>query len=273
MRRAAGLVFMIVGVVGLVISLLLLPAIWIGRGYASDQIAAVATGVGAPLDQVDATVAELRGRLESIRGRIREVGEQADAAAQSGTIDQQLAARLVQRLDETVGTEFMRARDAYITLRERVMQAGQLRARLQRLMPWVSIPELPVEDLAAVDRELQALDAAVRDMRTSLTAGVLPGTTLMRQIGEGARQLDARIGTFASLVDRVGERIAQVQTALADAEASLQRWLTIAAIILTLGCLYVAGLHVALIAAGRSWYRRPPTTPAPAPLETQVSVS
>jgi hypothetical protein len=254
-KRTFGMVFMVVGGIGLVVSLLLVPAIWIGRSYAYDQISALAGGVGGPVVQVEESAGELRGRVDALRNRIREVGQQVTTVADRGTIDQQAAARLVALLDSTLGDEYARLREAYVSMRERLRSLAETRDRMQRLLPGFSIPLPPSDELAIIDQGLQAMDSAMRQMRANLAEGTLPGTTLLRQVAAGLEQLDQRLGALVAGFDRISARLDQVQVALDNAEARLQTYVTIAAIVFTLLFLYGALLHAALIAAGRSWWR------------------
>jgi hypothetical protein len=268
-KRTFGMVFMVVGGIGLVVSLLLVPAVWIGRSYVNDQIAALAGGVGGPVVQVEESAGELRGRVDALRGRIREVGQQVTTAADRGTIDQQAADRLVALLDATLGAEFARLREAYVSMRERLRFVVETRDRIQRLLPGFSVPGPPTDELATVDQDLQAIDAALRQMRANLAEGTLPGTSLLRQVAAGLEQLDQRLGALLAVFDRISARLDEVQVALDNAEARLQMYVTIAAIVSTLLFLYGAVLHGALIAAGRSWWR--PDAEVSAPAEPKLS--
>jgi hypothetical protein len=199
-KRTFGMVFMVVGGIGLVVSLLLVPAVWIGRSYVNDQIAALAGGVGGPVVQVEESVGELRGRVDALRGRIREVGQQVTTAADRGTIDQQAADRLVALLDATLGAEFARLREAYVSMRERLRFVVETRGRIQRLLPGFSVPGPPTDELATVDQDLQAIDAALRQMRANLAEGALPGTSLPPPGRRGPRAAGSAPGCVASRV-------------------------------------------------------------------------
>jgi division protein CdvB (Snf7/Vps24/ESCRT-III family) len=264
-KRTSGLVFMVVGMVGLVGCLLLLPAVWLGGAVANNQVSALAGDASVPLQQVDQTVLDLRARVEAVRARIREVADQAETAAQGGTIDQQRAQRVADLIDQTLGADYVRLRESFVAIRERVQAAMRARDRVQQLAPGRSPPTLPTEDLAALDEELQAIDASLRQMRANLSAGTLPGTDLMRRVAEGMRQLDARLAVWVTRLDAISARIDQVQVALDESVASVLRGITIAAVVLSLLCLYGALLHVALVATGRAWHRRGPDVSEPTP--------
>ena len=271
-RRTFGMVFMVLGGIGLVISLLLIPAVWIGRSFANDQISALAGRVSDPVLQAEEGVGEMRGRVDALRGRIGEVNQQVTSLAARGTIDRQTADRLVALLDSTLGTEFARLREAYVTVRERLRSVLEARDRIQRLLPGYSVPEPPTEELASVDQDLQAIDSSLRQMRANLAEGTLPGTNLLLQVSAGLEQLDQRLGELVAVFDRISVRLDQVQVGLDNAEAQLQWYVTIVAIVLTLLFLYGALLHGALIAAGRSWWR-PEEVPTPAEPELSPSAS
>src|SRR5690349_16297739 len=130
MRRALGLTCMIVGVVGIVACVLLIPAIWIGRSAALQEVAELSGTVSMPLAQAKAASEQFKQRITSIRGSIDQVASDAGAAT-SGGIEGAFADRLLQALDETVAPAYLRLRDAYVTLRERVVGAAQAAAAIQ----------------------------------------------------------------------------------------------------------------------------------------------
>ena len=141
--------------------------------------------------------------------------------------EQQLSSRLLGVIDQTIGPAYVRLHDAYLSLREKVTGTMQAAAVVQRLVPWVSLPMLPTDELVALDTQLQAMDASIRAVRADLAAGTLPGTVpgvdAMRRVGEGLRTVDARLTTLASTTDEVASRAQLLLLALPQARASAER--------------------------------------------------
>ena len=205
--------------------------------------------------QAEEALGELRGNVDALRNRIREVGQQVTTVADRGTIDQQAADRLVALLDSTLGTEYARLREAYISMRERLRSLAETRDRVQRLLR--GFPSSPTAQRRAGDRR----PGSPGDGLGSATVARQPRGGhparhhFLRQVAAGLEQLDQRLGVLLAVFDRIDTRLDEVQVALDTAEARLQMYVNIAAIALTLLFLYGALLHAALIAAGRSWWR------------------
>jgi hypothetical protein len=265
LKRVFGLLFIIVGTIGAVACLLLLPAVWVGRNALNQEVAALSATVGSPLQQVETAVAELHDRVVAVRGRVLQIADLAD----SGTLDRQLADRLLERLSQVGGTDYARLREAYATLRERLTSAMELRDRLQRVIPGLALPRLPAEDLAAVDRDLQAFDTALGDIRATLAAPTPPGTSLGHQLAETLRQIDAGLGALQTRLDTLSATIDRAQATVTDTAERALSTLTTVALGLSIVALYGVLLHLALIASGRSWRVQP--RPVTGRLETDMA--
>jgi hypothetical protein len=265
MGRKVGLLCMIVGVVGIVVSLLLLPAIWIGRAAVDDQIVSVANSVRDPLQQAAQSTAQVHESLTTIQSNLDQVGGQADSAAQSGAIEQQLAQRLLNVIDQTVGPAYVRLRDAYLNLRDRIVAATQAATALRQLLPGLtaSVPTLPTDDLSAIDAQLQTMDATLRQLRADLQAGSLPdntpGVNVVRRIDDGIQAVNTAVGTVSQRVDNLQSRTQQLLDQVDQAQANVERVLTYVAVGLSLLSVYLVLLHTALFAYGRQ-LRRPTET-------------
>jgi len=276
---------MIVAVIGMVLFVLLIPAIWVGRGVVDDYVATLAANAHDPLQQAADATAQLRGGMGSMRDGVDQLGQQTDSAVQGGTIENRLADRLITLLDTSVGPAYVQLRESYVALRERLRAAQDAATAVRRLLPGLPLPSLPTDEVAALDTQLQGLDTSIRQMRTDLSSGTLPdnvpGVEALRRVSDTVRDLDARFDALVTRVDDLQARIAQAQVQVDAAQATLERATTIVAVVLTLLCLYLVGLHAALFAFGRT-LRRPtiaqggivvqpqplvtnPIAPAPAP--------
>lgn len=278
MNRTLGLVFMIVGVAGIVISVLFVPAVWVGRNAAIGYAADVTDQVSSTLQQVQDASGQFRGDVETLRGPLEQVVGQTDTAAASGPLEQQAATRLLGIIDQSIGPAYTRVRDAYVNLREKVAAASQAAALVQRLVPGVTLPTLPTDQLTSVDSQLQDMDTAIRQARTDLVAGTLPdalpGIETLRRLGDGLRTVEGRLGTLSSTADDLAARAGQMQVSLKQAQASLETTLNIVAVVLTVLFADLAALNVGLFVFGREMRRRAPAPVAvapPLPIEPQAA--
>jgi uncharacterized phage infection (PIP) family protein YhgE len=265
MGRKFGLAFMVVGVIGIVISLLFVAAIWVGHAIVDDQITSLAAQVREPLQQAQASTSDARTRVQNVQGTLNQI---TDAVRNgSDTVEQQLATRLLALVDQ-ISPEYQRLRQAYLSIRDAVVAANQLVTTLQRVFPSFPQPNvLPADQLAQLDQQLQAFDSNLQQIRADLTAGTLPdnlpGVDLLRRVSDGVNRADQSLDSILTLINNLDARIQQMQVQVDQTQAAAQRAITIVAIVLTIGCLYVAALHAALFAYGRS-LRRPATLSAAA---------
>ncbi|HTD76021.1 MAG TPA: hypothetical protein VK898_00185, partial [Chloroflexota bacterium] len=126
---------MIVAVIGMVLFVLLIPAIWVGRGVVDDYVATLAANAHDPLQQAADATAQLRGGMSSMRDGVDQLGQQTDSAVQGGTIENRLADRLITLLDTSVGPAYVQLRESYVALRERLRAAQDAATAVRRLLP------------------------------------------------------------------------------------------------------------------------------------------
>jgi len=272
MRRILGLIFMILGVIGIIISLLLIPAVWVGRSVVNDSVGQVVVAVQTPLQEAQSVSGEFRGRIETIRGTLSPLAQQADTAAQRGPVETQLADRLLQTLDDTIGPQYVLLREAYVSMREKLLGVSRMFDAMRRFLP--DLPMLPAEALSELDTSLQALDSSLVQVRADLVSGSLPnnlpGVDAMRRVGDGIRGVDGRLSNLETTAGNIEARINQMQDQVLQVQRTIDQVLTVLASVLSLVFIYFALLHGALFAYGRS-LRRPiaesprsiVTTPSP----------
>jgi uncharacterized phage infection (PIP) family protein YhgE len=266
MGRKFGLAFMVVGVIGIVISVLLIAAVWVGHAFVNDQITTLAAQVREPLQQAQASTADARTRVQNVQGTLNQI---TDAVRNgSDSVEQQLANRLLVLVDQ-ISPEYQRLRQAYLSIRDAVVSANQLVTTLQRVFPSFPQPNLlPADQLAQLDQQLQNFDSNLQQIRADLTAGTLPdnlpGVELLRRVSDGVNRADQTLDSVLTLINNLDARIQQMQAQVDQTQAAAQRAVTIIALVLTIGCLYVAALHAALFAYGRSLRRTTAALPAAA---------
>ena len=240
MTRALSYVCTIVGVVGFVACLLLIPGIWVGRSVALQWVTELTSAVSVPLQQVENGSAEFQDRITALQQGLNQVAGEAGGAAARASVESQLADRLLDTLDQTINPAYVRVREAYVALRERLASATQAANRLQRLVPGSNLPTLPLEDFANIDRQLQDMDATLRGLRAELQAGRLPDAVpqvdTLRRVDAGMREVGTGLESLKTRVNDIAVRAQQVEVRIAEVQASIDRGLTLAAAVLTLLC-------------------------------------
>lgn len=263
-RRIIGLIGMIVAVLGIVLSIILIGVTWYGQGVINRQVALLISGVDGGLVRIDGIVGQLNTQIQSVQSRITQVSEDATRASQSGTLDQAVVNRLASRIDRDIGSDYARVRELYGSLSERVAALIDLADRL-RAIPFVSIPDIPTEQLQAVDQRLREFDATMLALQNDLATPNLGVSDAVGRIGERTAKLAEQIGTLTTALTTFQGRLSDIRTALSQTVATVQGWITLASVLLTLLWLYLGFLHVVLFLQGRRWYRPAPAAPAPVP--------
>jgi hypothetical protein len=255
MRRALGLVGMILGVIGIVVSLVLVPLVWIGRNAADDAINAVSETIVTPLSQANQATSDLLASLQQMQDRLQQASTQADQAAQTGAIGLAVGQRLTTALDDLVGPEYVRMRESYIALRERVTTAATTLQRLQRIMPLAPQPDLPIAELQAIDQNLTQIDTTLRQLRSGdleLSNGG-PGSAALTRVAQGLRTTEGAVSNVSDRAAMVDARLTKAQETVQQTTQTAHTITLVAALVATLVCLYGALLHLALYASSRAW--------------------
>jgi methyl-accepting chemotaxis protein len=259
MRRALGLAGMILGVIGIVINLALIPVIWIGHAALDDAIVAVAETATTPLQEATQATSDLSSTVQQVRERVQRASAQASQAAQSDNVGAQVGQQLAAALDDVLGPEYVRLRESYTALRERVATAVSGTQRLRRILPIGPQPDLPVAELAALDQNLMQVDATLRQLRS----GELPNngqlvSGAVARVAQGLQTVDAAIGQVSQRIDGVQARLIQAQATVEQTESAARTVSVVAAIVFTVLCLYGVLLHAALFVSSRGWRTQVP---------------
>jgi hypothetical protein len=253
-RRAAGLTGQTVGIIGIVVSLVLVIGVILGRGWLVGQVDEVA---GA----IDSTVARALTLVDATDAKVTEVGDQVTAtldAAEAVAADRAASSELLQGLLNRVNgvsERYLALRDAYAGLREGAVSALDRLQLLGRLVPGFSVPQGPVDALTALDQQIQAFDAAVMPL---ISAGTGRADEAAQAIADRSRLADQAVGSIQAGLDTMRGRLDGMRTDVAAFADTLSNVITFGAIALVLALLYIAFLHLVLFRAGRG-YRNAPT--------------
>ena len=263
MKRVLGAIGMTLGVIGIVVCLASLAGIWIGRAALNDDLASIVAGLDRRLQRVDTALDELESRLERAQGRVEQGGAIAMQLGRDGAADGPIADALRETADGLVDT-YADVRESYVTVREGVLDAherlDQVRQRFSRL----PIPELPGDRLQALDQRLRDVNASLVQMRTDLRTREGPVERLRDRTVMAMNNVAAGIGEIASQMNDFGSRVNVVRASLDEVQATVEGWVTVGAIVLSLLSLYGVLLNLCLFVVARSWFRPPAAMPVAA---------
>jgi hypothetical protein len=254
-RRTAGLVGQVVGVIGIVISLLLVVGVIVGRGWLVDQVNAVETSIDAtiaraqtPIDNAQATLADLTTRI----------GEAADAANAVAVDPGATPAALQGVLDRIDGLSqrYLELRQTYANVRGDIVSLLDRLQLLDRLVPGFSIPQGPVDALTTIDEKARALDEGIMQLVDAGTA-VGAANAAAQAIADRLTRAEQALEGIGTTLDTVEARVTALRGEIAQTAASIETAITVIAIVLVLLFLYLAFLHLVLFRVGRAQTRAP----------------
>src|SRR3954462_6736754 len=204
-RRVLGPIAMAIGLIGLVLSLLLIPFAWIVRAPAVDALDSAVARVDDAADRARSVSNELADRVGAAQASAASVAAAADALLAAPAADDAalngFAGIVEQRLIQPIG----QARQRLTSVRVALTTAAAVRDSLGAVLPGAAPSDESVTGLSALAGRLEAVDAALGSAseRLAVAAGV------PRTVAIGAAR--AAASRVATALDTAGQAIAQVQ--------------------------------------------------------------
>jgi hypothetical protein len=263
MMRALGLLAMVVGVLGGLVCLALVGATWFGRGVANEHVADAVARLDAQLQEAITAIDQANMAVGDARTRLQQFAVQARQLAQSPTLGQQAADALRRNLNEQLGDDIARVRESFTRLRERAQTFNELVTLVDRMLPGVDLPSLPVDELQGIDRQLSQLDIDLAALRGDPAADPRPIANVLQDLAARVERLDARLEALSTALLGFTGRLNNARAAVERVGATVRGSVTLSAALVTLLWLYGLLLHVVLFLSGLRWFRIRPS-PAPA---------
>ena len=259
MKRVLGGIGMTLAVIGIVLSVATIVGIWIGRGAVNDQLDSIGAGIDGRLQRVDAGVGQIGNRLEMAQGRVNQASVNAAQLGQ-GSADAPVADALRETTDR-LADDVADMRESLASAREVISDTRELLDWVRQRFPILPIPELPGDRLQALDQRVRNLQAAVIQLRTELSTRQGPAERLRDRVVAAMNNVATSIGEMASQVSDVNARVNDARTSVAEPLATVERGVTMAAIVASLLCLYGVLLNLCLFVVARAWFRPPAPMP------------
>ena len=221
------------GVLGLLVCAVLAIGVLIAHGWISDAIGGVFETADRQIER-GSTIVELAS--DRVQERVTDIDDfiaNVSAITPGANIPPALAARAA-----TVADRYDAVRNQFAELRARVESGLETVRQVARLVPFIDLPTLPTEELAALDARLQQFDDSVSRLREAGVASVA-----VERVVEGATNLRGTIDQVADLGDRIQTRLDEAQQRLDQANSRLDGFLWILTLILLLLVGYIAILN------------------------------
>jgi hypothetical protein len=185
--------FMLLAVLGFLISVAGIAGVWVARSYARSAVIDVTSVTTRTLTVVNNGLGRVNTQVQDARQKVTQVN---DAAAKLGN-KIQASSPLYDKFNQLVNTNLAPSLEKVSTTAAAVHDAVvSLNSKLELLnrFPNIQVPTL-TNQLSAVSDRAQEAQSAVQDMRTSLT--------------------DVKAGLVTTVVAAVTQRTARIDTALA----------------------------------------------------------
>lgn len=249
-RRVAGIGGQVLGVLGIVVCIALAVGVLLGRGWAVDEVDAVAAGVDAQLARVPPLLADADAAVTNVQDKVTVVSDAATAVADAPSVAPALSEALSTAVSG-VSERYLPLRASYAEMHANVTSALDRLALVDRLVPAISIPTGPVEAVAELDAKIRELDASIM--------AVLDTTSRPTPIRDTASAVAAKTSDIVTRLDDLHGRIDNVETKLAETQAkvastadTVSTAITGLSLVLVLLLLYGAFLHVVLFRSARA---------------------
>ncbi len=234
----------VVGVVGIVVCLLLAVGVLVGRGWAVGTVDDVSAAVDAQIAKTDPLLTKASSVVGEISGRVSTVSDLASGIAANPTPGGAVADTIRAGLT-SISDRYQALRASYADMRETAVSAiGRLQT-LSRIVPGFTVPQGPVDALAALDAKLQEFDATVTGLIT-IDPGQGPINQAAAAVAQKANDVNAKLDGVQSGIADVQGRISALQAQIADAADSVKLGITLGSVGSILLLLYIAFLHLVL---------------------------
>jgi len=212
-----------------------------------DQTAEVLIFSQAQLDKMDSNLAEVQGFLAVVeKAALQSVEGLAEA---DGSLALQLVANTVgSKLAPTVKT----TAEVIKTIRGTITSVNATLKAVNDI-PFVSVPTLPMEQLAEIDRQMQTLVADTQSLlETVKDIEVSSIDRISSEVIEQTESLDSLVEGVRTPIDNFSERLDNIEERLNNTTERLARLIDWATVLLTLLFLWFGLAQAALLYLG--WY-------------------
>lgn len=262
MRRTLGWIAMVVGVLGALVCLLAVVAIWVGHNAAQAQVRGLAIALDGPLGVAAGRLADAEASLGGIESRVGALRARAETLAENPAAGEQARAELLRIVDNEIGASYTALRERYVAARDQSAAIIGVRNRLAALPGVRRSTDSLVAQVSGVDTRLQEVDERLVALREGLEMRDIPVNQAAARLARQAGSLEDSVAGFGATLGTYTAGVHAAQASLPALAADSARVITWLAVGLTVAALYGVLLHVALFLLGRIWARELVATPA-----------
>ncbi len=250
LERALAVVIVVVSTLVLLLSLAGIVGTWIVRDKLSTalvdlitNVETMAASVKQGLDQLDATLTQAGDQVTALEQGVQTLGTNAEE-------NKPLLTGLSGAIKGALGPLLDKAQELMTSLSEAVAAVNSAIEAINAI-PFLSadIPEITAldelsQELESFSSEVQGLVTTIDEKSSEIINGVT--STLTTPLSKMGGTLDQMEATISGLSQQVGD----VQQGLSNLQSAVPKWLTLGAVVFTVGWLWLALSQAALFVLG-----------------------
>ena len=251
-RRALAGLALLLGAVGLLLSLAGGVGVWVIRPTVSTKATLVFGRVEAALDVADQGLAHVKTSLARAAERLDKVREEQRQLArepQRGDATRRFLARTVQ---QRVAPEIGNAHEKLHTVAEAAVVVNSVLEDVGNF-PFLAVTGLDVDRLTELNGNLSRVESSAWELLRLLgEQGPEAGSDAAARLSQVERALQA----IQSLIAEYEPQLAQVRQRTEALKSHTLPWITPAAALVSFACFWLALSQVSLLAHAWSWWKR-----------------
>jgi hypothetical protein len=248
-KRALGILAQVAGVLGIVVCLALVVGVLLGRGWATDSVSQVATGVDEKLALAVPLMDKASAKVSEVSGRVGALADAATTVAALPGPGAELRTGLRSALNR-VSERYLELRSTYGDVQQAAGGALDRLQTLEQVIPGFELPQGPVDALARLDAGVQELDATITGLADAVPE-TGPISAIATAAATKATEAQAKLQDVNGVIDDARTRLDEVRAKVASTADTINAAITIGAVGTILILLYFALLHWVLFATGR----------------------
>ncbi|HMF16637.1 MAG TPA: hypothetical protein VKE98_05485 [Gemmataceae bacterium] len=245
-KRLAAAFILLLGIMGLLLSIAGGVGVWIIKEPVTERMTHVFNRLDAALKAADEALAQVKTSLANAAKRLEEVKVEQQKLAEQPQKDSALG-RLLARKLQKIAPDFGGAQDKLQTIGEAAVVVNSVLEDLGNI-PFLSAAGLDDDRLKKIH---------------SLLSDVTPAAwELSRLLGESAPEADASVSniermlaTMQGLIAEYEPQLQQARGRTEDLKSRVLDGIPLAAVIISLACLWIALGQLSLLCHGLSWWK------------------
>jgi hypothetical protein len=238
-------------VAGLLICIAVVVGVWIVKGPVTSKATTAFGRIEGALEVADRGLDRVKSSFDKADERLAIVKEEQAKLAQDPKNNRPVARAMARSVQQTIAPEFQNAHETFHTVAEAAVVVQSILDDLAS-SPMLSVPGLEGDDMAGIDNSLSQVESSAWEL------GRLLGEPEPDSEAAGSElsRIERTLAKLRELITHYKSRLTQVRQKTEELKSTTLYWITPAALIISLVCLWIALSQVSLLCHARSWWRQ-----------------